>query len=210
MKRRAHLLKPLRPPALIAGAALAALVALAPAPMLRAETTGKPVEPSPEAADPAARNRALLAELADPANQTWRRTERAILMHWSQSGSASMDLLLERGRLAMQAGDVPAALDHLSALVERAPDFAEGWNARATAYYMSGQFGASVSDIARTLALNPDHFGALAGLGMIWRNLDEPERALEAYRAAHRIHPHHPDIAAAIAAIEAELGGQDI
>jgi tetratricopeptide (TPR) repeat protein len=152
----------------------------------------------------------LLAELADPANAAWKRTERALLARWSLSGSAAMDLLLERGRRAMETGDLEAAIAHLTALTDHAPDFAEGWNARATAYYMSGQFGASVSDIARTLALNPDHFGALAGLGMIWRNLDEPERALEAYRAAHRIHPHHPDIAAAIAAIEAELGGQDI
>jgi tetratricopeptide (TPR) repeat protein len=210
MDRSVRLLNPCRLPVMMAGAFGMALLLVVPAPALLAETTDSPAEPALPAPDPAERSRALLAELADPGNQTWRRTERAILMLWSQSGSASMDLLLERGRLAMQAGDVPAALDHLNALVERAPDFAEGWNARATAFYMAGQFGASVSDIARTLALNPDHFGALAGLGMIWRNLDEPERALEAYRAAQRIHPHHPDIAAAISEIEAELGGQDI
>jgi tetratricopeptide (TPR) repeat protein len=153
---------------------------------------------------------ALLAELADPENRAWRRTERALLARWSLSGSPAMDLLLERGRRAMAEGEFDAAIEHLTALTDHAPDFAEGWNARATAFYMAGQFGPSIADIARTLALNPAHFGALAGLGHIFRALDEPERALAAYRAALAIHPNKPELREAVETLEAALGGQDI
>jgi tetratricopeptide (TPR) repeat protein len=162
------------------------------------------------AADEVEAEAALLAELADPENRAWRRTERALLARWSLSGSPAMDLLLERGRRAMAEGEFDAAIEHLTALTDHAPDFAEGWNARATAFYMAGQFGPSIADIARTLALNPAHFGALAGLGHIFRALDEPERALAAYRAALAIHPNKPELREAVETLEAALGGQDI
>ncbi|MGA1635575.1 MAG: tetratricopeptide repeat protein [Gemmobacter sp.] len=162
------------------------------------------------AADGVEAEAALLAELADPENRAWRRTERALLARWSLSGSPAMDLLLERGRRAMAEGEFDAAIEHLTALTDHAPDFAEGWNARATAFYMAGQFGPSIADIARTLALNPAHFGALAGLGHIFRALDEPERALAAYRAALAIHPNKPELREAVETLEAALGGQDI
>jgi tetratricopeptide (TPR) repeat protein len=88
-----------------------------------------------------------------------------------------MDLLLQRGKDAMAAGDFPAAIEHLTALTDHAPDFAEGFNARATAYFQAGQLGPSIEDIARTLTLNPRHFGALSGLGMIFEDLGRPEKA---------------------------------
>ena len=152
----------------------------------------------------------LLAELRDPENQTWRRSERALLAEWSRSGSAAMDLLLERGREALGAGDTDQAIAHLSALIDHAPDFAEGWNARATAFFAAGDLGRSAADIARVLALNPDHFGALAGLGMIWTELDEPERALEAYRAALAIHPNKPELADAVDALDQQISGPEL
>ena len=76
-----------------------------------------------------------------------------IWIEWSKSGSASMDLLLKRGQDAMAAGDPQTAIDHLTALIDHAPDFAEGYNERATAYFQIGQLGLSVADIAKTLAL---------------------------------------------------------
>src|SRR5690606_3470319 len=100
-----------------------------------------------------------------PDNAEWRLAEADILREWSKSGSPAMDLLLKRGREAMEAGDLKAAIEHLTALTDHAPEFAEGWNARATAYFLAGAFGPSVDDIRHTLALNPRHFGALAGLG---------------------------------------------
>ena len=109
-----------------------------------------------------------------------------------------MDLLLERGRAAMAAGDPEMAVQHLTALVDHAPDFAEGWNARATAYYQTGDFGPAISDIGRVLTLNPRHFGALAGLGAIFEELDQPEKAIEVYRAALAISPHGAGLQEAI------------
>ena len=138
------------------------------------------------------------------------RIEREIFTEWSKSGSMAMDLLLQRGRDAMEAGDTAAAIEHLTALTDHAPDFAEGWNARATALYASGEFGPAIEDIARVLTLNPRHFGALSGLGMILEELGRPEQALEAYRAALAIHPHLAAVLDAVERLETETAGQDL
>ncbi len=127
-----------------------------------------------------------------------QKIEQEIWIEWSKSGSPAMDLLLERGRAAMAAGDPALAVQHLTALVDHAPDFAEGWNARATAYYQTGDFGPAISDIARVLTLNPRHFGALAGLGAVFEELDQPEKAIEVYRAALAINPNGAGLQEAI------------
>lgn len=139
-----------------------------------------------------------------------RRIERLIVIEWSKSGSPAMDLLLERGRDALADGETEVAIEHLTALTDHAPDFAEGWNALATAWYHAGEFGPSVEDIARTLSLNPRHFGALSGLGMIFEEIGEPEKALEVYRAALAIHPQMQGVLDAVKRIEAETAGQDL
>ena len=149
----------------------------------------------------------LFAELADPANAYWQRTESDIEREWSKSGSAAMDMLLKRGQEALAAGDLPAAIEHLTALTDRAPDFAEGWNARATAYFLAGLYGPSMQDIARVLELEPRHYGALAGLGTILAETGNEKAALEAFRAARSIHPHSPDIDQAVQRLERDLEG---
>ncbi len=133
-----------------------------------------------------------------------------IWIEWSKSGSPAMDLLLKRGRDAMNAGLPEVAIEHFTALIDHAPDFAEGYNARATAYFQTGNLGPSVSDIAKTLTLNPRHFGALAGLGMIFEQLDEPEKALEVYKAALAINPHMSDVKDAVKRLEVSVGGQNL
>ena len=133
-----------------------------------------------------------------------------IWIEWSKSGSPSMDLLLKRGRDALNAGDPQAAIEHFTALIDHAPDFAEGYNARATAYFQTGDLGPSVSDIAKALTLNPRHFGALSGLGMIFEQLNEPDKALEVYKAALAINPHMADVKDAVKRLEAKLAGQDL
>jgi len=138
------------------------------------------------------------------------RLEREIWNEWSKSGSAAMDLLLQRGRDAMAAGNTVEAIDHLTALTDHAPEFAEGWNARATAYYQARQLGPSVSDIARALTLNPRHFGALAGLGAIYEELDNPQKALEVYRAALAIHPNLRGVSDSAKRLEAKVAGTDL
>lgn len=152
----------------------------------------------------------LFDDLAVAEGQEWQRIERDIWKEWSKSGSDAMDLLLERGRDAMASGDIETAIEHLTALTDHAPDFAEGWNARATAYFQAGKFGPSIEDIRRTLALNPRHFGALSGLGRILDELGFPEDALNAFRAAQAIHPHRPNLQETIDRLETEVGGTDI
>ena len=149
----------------------------------------------------------LFAQLGEEGLPNWQVVEQEIWMEWSKSGSPAMDLLLQRGRDAMEAGELTAAVEHLTALTDHAPDFAEGFNARATAYYRQGLFGPSLEDIAHTLALNPRHFGALIGLGTIFEEMGQPQRALEAYRAAHAIHPNEPDLRGAIERLERDLSG---
>lgn len=153
---------------------------------------------------------ALFDELAGADARAALRIERQIWSEWSKSGSAAMDLLLQRGRDAMEAGDTAAAIDHFTALIDHAPDFAEGWNARATAYFVAGQYGPSVNDIAQVLALNPRHFGAMSGLAAIMEQLDRPAQALEAYRAALAIHPHLAGISEAVERLEAKATGQEL
>lgn len=138
------------------------------------------------------------------------RIEREIWSEWSKSGSPAMDLLLKRGRDAMEAGDLPLAIQHLTALVDHAPDFAEGWNTRATAYFQAGQFGPSVADIAVVLRLNPRHFGALAGFGMILEETGRPAEALEVYRAALAIHPHLEAVLQSVKRLTEKAAGQDL
>ena len=152
----------------------------------------------------------LFARLQKADEAEAARIERLIVIEWSKSGSPAMDLLLQRGREALDNGDTEAAIEHLTALTDHAPDFAEGWNALATAWYTEGEFGPSVEDIARTLTLNPRHFGALAGLGMIFEEIGEPEKALEVYKAALAIHPHMQGVSEAVKRIEAETAGQDL
>lgn len=150
----------------------------------------------------------LMERLADPDTANWEAVEQRIYEAWSQSGSPAMDLLLQRGRDAMEAEDYDAAIQHLTALTDHAPEFAEGWNARATAFYLSERFGPSIQDIRTTLALNPRHFGALSGLGLMMQQLGYDEFALEAYRRAQAIHPHRPNINEAIERLEQELEGE--
>ncbi len=138
------------------------------------------------------------------------RIETEIWIEWSKSGSPALDLLLQRGRDAIELGDFPAAIEHFSAVIDHDPNFAEAWNSRATAYYMAGEFGPSVSDIGTVLTLNPRHFGALSGLAMILEETGKPDRALEVYRAAIAIHPHMQGAADAIERLETEAEGQEL
>lgn len=162
------------------------------------------------AAQEPARVDELLSLLAQPDNEGWRRIERQIITEWSRSGSAAMDLLLQRAREAMRADDMPAAVAHLTALTDHAPDFAEGWNLRATAWFRSGQLGPSLADLERALTLNPHHFGALAGLGAILSETGDKTGALRAYKAALAIHPHLEQVSRAAERLETELAGQAI
>ncbi len=111
---------------------------------------------------------------------------------WNDPGSDSMRLIFERAKSAMAERRLAVAIEHLDDLVLLAPDFAEGWNARATAHYLAGEYARSLDDIDATLRLEPRHFGALSGQGMVFLATGKPRRALDSFRQALRLHPHMP------------------
>ena len=149
----------------------------------------------------------LFEELARPEADHERVADR-ILGVWSRSGSPSADLLLKRGREALDEGDHEAAIEHLTALTDHAPDFAPGYSARAEAFFVSGRVGEALGDIARALELEPREFEALAGLGFVLEDLGFEQGALDAYRAAAAINPGMEPVNDAVARLEHALEGE--
>jgi tetratricopeptide (TPR) repeat protein len=165
----------------------------------------QPVSHLPD--DRAAALEQLFAELADPENSRWQRTESDIRRLWSQSGSAAMDLLYRRAEAALDVDDPVRAIEHLTALTDHAPDFAEGWHLRAVAFYKAGEVGPALDDLAHVLVLEPRHWMALSGLGTILEDVGMQDRALRALRASLALHPHQDDVKDAIARLERESTG---
>jgi tetratricopeptide (TPR) repeat protein len=118
-----------------------------------------------------------------------RPVEMQIWSIWTDSDNAEVNRLMAEGISAMNVADAKTALKDFTRVVEIAPDFAEGWNKRATLFYLLGQFDASMADIDRTLELEPRHFGALSGLGLIQMTLEHDEQAVDAFERALSIHP---------------------
>lgn len=152
----------------------------------------------------------LFAQLARPENQGWRIAESDILREWSKSGSSAMDLLLKRGQEALDAGDIDGAIGHLTALTDHAPDFAAGWQARASAYAAGGYFGPAISDLGRALALEPRQFTALTMLGAMLEEGENYDAAEKAYRESLKIHPHQQEAIDGVARLEKMREGIDI
>ena len=151
---------------------------------------------------------ALLEALgqADPA--TALRLDRQLQALWGKSGSASMDLLLKRGRDALEVDDSRAAIEHLTALTDHAPDFAEGWHSRAKAFFEAGLYGPALADLKRTLRLNPNNYNAILGLGAILETFEDPKRAYQAYLRAQAIHPHHEELGKALERLKPQVEGK--
>lgn len=187
-------------------AALAAALALFAAGGAAAQ--GAPsTSPGEDGDDPVA---GLLEQLARPDQDGWRQIESAIAMEWSKSGSPAMDLLLQRARDAMEEEAFDVALEHLGALTDHAPGFAEGWNTKATAHFRTEEYGLALDALARTLALEPRHFGAMIGLATILREIGDEENALKTLREVHRIHPHRPNVIEGIETLSGELEGETL
>jgi tetratricopeptide (TPR) repeat protein len=121
--------------------------------------------------------------------RTARIVEAAIWQIWLQSGDPEVDKIMQRGIGAMNDRDLSAALAAFDEVVERAPDFAEGWNKRATVHYFLQNYDQSIADIQRTLVLEPRHFGALSGLGLVSLAMGQEVQALQAFEEAVKIYP---------------------
>lgn len=152
---------------------------------------------------------ALFNTLADTGDvDSAKEAERAILDLWMESGSETVDLLMDWSLDAMQADAHPRALDFLDRVLLLEPEFAEGWNKRATVYFLMEDYGRSIADIGQVLEIEPRHFGALSGLGMIMRALNEEEQAVVAFREALAVNPHLEDVRNALDELEASSDGR--
>jgi tetratricopeptide (TPR) repeat protein len=134
--------------------------------------------------------------------------EQQIWRLWLESNDAAIDRLMLQGIAAMHAQRYGAALLAFDRMVEQAPGFAEGWNKRATVHYLMGDWQASVVDIQRTLQLEPRHFGALFGLGLIYDALEQPEAALRSYEATLELNPHSESTRLRIQELQRQLQGR--
>jgi tetratricopeptide (TPR) repeat protein len=132
----------------------------------------------------------LIQALSDPDEVVRTLAEHAVWQVWSRSGDAEADSLLQIGIEQMSRGDGPAAVATFTKVIERKPDFAEAWNKRATVHFLMGEHEQSLRDCDEVMKRNPAHFGALAGYGQIYLQLDEPERALGYFRRALAVNPN--------------------
>ncbi|MDX1435132.1 MAG: hypothetical protein R3286_22025 [Gammaproteobacteria bacterium] len=143
-----------------------------------------------------------------PSAHQAQAVEAEIWRIWIESGREDVDALMAEGIRAMAAARIDEAITLFSEIIERAPRFAEGWNKRATAYYLDENYAASVEDIRHTLALEPRHFGAISGMGLIFLSGGDETGALRAFEAVLEIHPHAPGARQRVEVLRRKLRGE--
>jgi tetratricopeptide (TPR) repeat protein len=144
----------------------------------------------------------LVGALRDPDEDTRGEAQDALWHIWSRSGDGEVDRLYKVGVDEMAGGDLEAAIATFTRIIERKPDFAEGWNKRATLYFLTGELRKSLADCDEVMKRNPYHFGALAGYAQIYIRLEQYERALEYARKALAINPNLDGMRRAADALE--------
>jgi tetratricopeptide (TPR) repeat protein len=144
----------------------------------------------------------------DPASA--KHVEGRIWALWTQTSSDSTMLLMTRAKTAIEKKQPDVALKLLDKVVKLRPDYVEGWNRRATIYYLQNEYGKSLADIREVLSREPRHFGALAGLGMIMQELGDDKRALDAFRKALEINPHLEKLPDMVKSLTEKVEGRPI
>ena len=132
--------------------------------------------------------------------------EQALWIVWSRSGDPKIDEQFAAGLERMQAGDMQASVAIYTRIIAARPDFAEGWNKRATLYFLMGELDRSLADCHEVLKRNPVHFGVLAGYGQIYAQRGEMEKALEFFKRALAVNPNMEGVRMNAAIIEQSLG----
>ena len=147
---------------------------------------------------------------AAPDEASAKHVEARIWAVWLQTPSDTAALLMMRAKAAMDAQQVDVALKLLDAVVKLRPDYIEGWNRRATIYYLRNDYTRSLEDIQQVLIREPRHFGALAGLGMIMQEIGDEKRALDAFRKALAVNPHLEKVPDLVKSLTEKVEGRDI
>ena len=132
--------------------------------------------------------------------------QNGIWQLWLSTGKQRLDKQLEAGMRAMAAGDYSHAIADFTVLIEECPSYAEGWNKRATAYYLRGEYRASIRDIQQTLRLEPRHFGALSGWATMMRMLGDDAGALRVLLRLQRICRYWPGLQTQLHDLRNRLG----
>ena len=139
-----------------------------------------------------------------------KHIEGRIWALWLASGSDTANLLMTRVKTAMDGKDQALAIKLLDSIIELRPDYVEAWNRRATLYYVQKDYVRSMADIRQVLSLEPRHFGAISGLGMIMQEFGDDKRALDAFRRAVQVHPHLQRIPDLIKTLTEKVEGRPI
>ena len=129
---------------------------------------------------------------------------------WLEAGGDTTNLLISRVRSAIESKDFDLAIQLLNGVIEFKPEYAEGWNQRATVYYLKKDYTRALADLAQVLAREPRHFGALFGVGIIMQEFGEDRRALEVYRRALEIDPHMKRVPELVKTLAEKVEGRDI
>jgi tetratricopeptide (TPR) repeat protein len=145
-----------------------------------------------------------------PDDTTAKAIEERIWTVWTASRSDTANLLMMRVKTAIEAKDLDLAVRLLDGIVKIKPDYVEGWNRRATIFYMKKDYGRAIADIRQVLKREPRHFGALAGLGLILQDIGDDKQALEVYRRALEVYPRMERIPDIVKTLQEKIEGRDI
>ncbi len=148
---------------------------------------------------------ALVENLKNDDLRACLNTEIALWNVWSRSGNESVDKMLKAGKKALKNENFSEAVEQFTAVTQAAPNFAEGYNQRAIAYFMLEKWKNSLEDCKQTIKLNPNHFGAFAGMGHVYLRLGDIGKAITAYKQALVINPNLVSIADALMQIRRAL-----
>ena len=146
--------------------------------------------------------RLLKERLTDDSLHVRNVAEQGLWTLWSRSGDDAVDALFARGVGEMRRGALEAAATTFSEVIRQKPDFAEGWNKRATVLFLVGDFLRSLAACHEMMKRNPLHFGALAGYGQIYFQLEQYERAIEYWKRALQVNPNMAGVAISVKAAE--------
>jgi tetratricopeptide (TPR) repeat protein len=173
----------------------------------------QPAEPQRRVPDPAHQSR--LDQLFERLAAAGGEPEAAgiaeqIARIWSRSGSDTLDLLMDRVQQAMTANEGVTALDLLDSILALKPDYMEAYSRRAAVHFQMKDMDAAMRDLRQALAMEPRHFQALAGVGMVYQTGGQPKLALKAFREALKLNPHLKGIKQAAERLALEHDGQDL
>lgn len=150
----------------------------------------------------------LVKRLSDDNPVVRAVAEQSVWRVWSRSGDAETDQLLAAGVEEMEQGLFREAIYTFTKVIERKPDFAEGWNKRATVLFLAGDLRRSLADCDEVMKRNPQHFGALSGYGQIYFQMKEYEKSIEYFGRALEVNPNLTDLETVIQRIRKLMQGK--